>query len=590
MKFAWRTHAPTTAAALLDPRRLRIGGAFAASPWRTPSVSPGFVGPVREKRSRRVAEGDVQRGQKAGHANTTARTARTTRAEGGRILRFRFRQLAERPRIPKADSSYRDGCERAISLRRFELSYRQTRPQMSGQPTNPELQEALLELSQYLSDSVPPLVVADSMQVLMKYPPQAVLPTIRAWTAAQYRGAAASSVPISDYLFHALKKIHMMGEFRLVPREPLDAYIATLKPVVLPMCPEEDRAMLIENLSHLGEQATADASPVQTIFRQAGGESGSRSAAPTRAQGAAAGSASASAGGSPASSGSAASAADSSGSPAEAMQGFRRFSLLLERLEASGALRTSAPAGPGGAAPAAGGAAAPAGAGRGGSARVRGEELPLGARARGVPRAAEGDGRRGGNRQRVPRARAEPARLDAPRIRRRGRGGAGERRARRDAPHHHRGGGSRGRRAPLPGDGQGGHRPLQRGVASAGRSDAGARGTPRRGEEGRRGHRRGHSPQVRRDPRVRAAPQGVGAPGPVPAAAQGARLLHRLHGQGTARRAPARAEARPAAAAAGAPRGARRPRRGRWRTRGSPDRRPPRSGRRSGSSGATCST
>jgi hypothetical protein len=98
---------------------------------------------------------------------------------------------------------------------------------MSGQPPNPELQEALLELSQYLSDSVPPLVVADSIQVLMKYPPQAVLPTLRTWTAAQYRGSAASSVPISDYLFHAIKKIHMMGEFRLVPREPLDAYLAT---------------------------------------------------------------------------------------------------------------------------------------------------------------------------------------------------------------------------------------------------------------------------------------------------------------------------------------------------------------------------
>ena len=234
---------------------------------------------------------------------------------------------------------------------------------MSGQPTNPELQEALLELSQYLSDSVPPLVVADSMQVLLKYPPQAVLPTIRAWTAAQYRGAAGSSVPISDYLFHALKKIHMMGEFRLVPREPLDAYLATLKPVVLPMCPEEDRAMLIENLSHLGEQATADASPVQTIFRQAGGESGSCSAAPTRAQGAS-GAGSASGSGGPASSGSAASSADSSASPGEAMQGFRRFSLLLERLEASGALRTSAPAGSGGAAPASGAAvpAAPAAA------------------------------------------------------------------------------------------------------------------------------------------------------------------------------------------------------------------------------------
>ena len=35
---------------------------------------------------------------------------------------------------------------------------------MTAQPPNPELQEALLELQQYLSDSVPPLVVADSVR------------------------------------------------------------------------------------------------------------------------------------------------------------------------------------------------------------------------------------------------------------------------------------------------------------------------------------------------------------------------------------------------------------------------------------------
>ena len=53
---------------------------------------------------------------------------------------------------------------------------------MSGQPpNNPELQEAILELQQYLSDSLPPLVVADSIQLLLKYPPEAVLPTLRAW-------------------------------------------------------------------------------------------------------------------------------------------------------------------------------------------------------------------------------------------------------------------------------------------------------------------------------------------------------------------------------------------------------------------------
>ena len=64
---------------------------------------------------------------------------------------------------------------------------------MSGQPPNAELDEAILELQQYLSDSLPPLVVADSIQLLLKYPAEAVVPTIRAWTAAQYRGAAAAA-------------------------------------------------------------------------------------------------------------------------------------------------------------------------------------------------------------------------------------------------------------------------------------------------------------------------------------------------------------------------------------------------------------
>ncbi|HEX4439628.1 MAG TPA: DUF4388 domain-containing protein, partial [Thermoanaerobaculia bacterium] len=186
-----------------------------------------------------------------------------------------------------------------------------------------------------MSDSVPPLVVADSIQVLMKYPPQAVVPTIRTWTAAQYRGGAGSTVPISDYLFHALKKIHMMGEFRLVPREPLDAYLATLKPAVLPMCPEEDRANLMENLSHLGEQASTSVSAVQTIYHQSQGESAPRA---TRTRSAPSGGEAG--GGAPAPSGGGA-AAESGGSQAEALQGFRRFSLLLERLEASGALRAA---------------------------------------------------------------------------------------------------------------------------------------------------------------------------------------------------------------------------------------------------------
>ncbi len=187
---------------------------------------------------------------------------------------------------------------------------------MSGQPPNAELQEAILELQQYLSDSLPPLVVADSIRLLMKYPPEAVVGTIRAWTAAQYRGGAGSGVPVSDYLFHALKKIHMMSEFKLVPREPLSAYLGQLKEVVMAICPAEDREVLAENLSRLGEQTTtAGISPVQQIHRQAPTEGSSLALASAR-RGGEEGEAGASAG--------------------EALRGLKRLGLLLERLEAHG--------------------------------------------------------------------------------------------------------------------------------------------------------------------------------------------------------------------------------------------------------------
>jgi hypothetical protein len=187
---------------------------------------------------------------------------------------------------------------------------------LSAEPPNPELQEALVELQQYLSDAVAPLIVADSVQLLMKYPPEVVANAIRAWTGAQYRRGGASAVPISDYLYHTLKKIHMMAEFRLVPREPLEVYLAGLRPLILQLCPAEDRAMLIENLGRLGE-APATISQAQNIFRQA----------PAAGAGPRA-SASAAAGGPE--------GASPSGGSAVSPDALHRFSLVLERLEAQG--------------------------------------------------------------------------------------------------------------------------------------------------------------------------------------------------------------------------------------------------------------
>jgi hypothetical protein len=199
---------------------------------------------------------------------------------------------------------------------------------MTGMPPTVELQEALLELQQYLSDSVAPLIVADSIQLLLRYPPEAVASAIRAWTGAQYRSVSGRSVPVSDYLFHALKKIHMMGEFNLVPRQALEAYFEQLTPIVLGLCPEEDRETLKENLSRLGETPVTS-SPVQTMFRQTSTAEGTRAASvPTEDFRTAAG--------------------EDAGTSAEALRNLRRFSLLLERLEAQGVLggRSTSPANP----------------------------------------------------------------------------------------------------------------------------------------------------------------------------------------------------------------------------------------------------
>jgi hypothetical protein len=199
---------------------------------------------------------------------------------------------------------------------------------MTGQPPpNPELQEALVELQQYLSDSLAPLIVVDSVWLLMQYPPEIAASTIQAWTGAQYRQGPGGVAPVSDYLYHCLKKIHMMGEFNLIAREPLRAYLEQLKTVVLGFCPAEDRELLRENLARLDETAAASAvvSPAQTILRQGGGRSAAASAASSARP----------------------EASESREASDEALRGLRRFSVLMERLASQGALGgPAAPAAP----------------------------------------------------------------------------------------------------------------------------------------------------------------------------------------------------------------------------------------------------
>lgn len=176
--------------------------------------------------------------------------------------------------------------------------------QTSGIAPDADVREALQELQLYLSDSVPPLIVADSVRLLLKYPTSLVANNIHAWTTAQYRGS--NEIPVSDYLFHAVKKIHMLGEFKLIPRPVLDGYLDELKTEVLAFCPEADREFLKTNFTNLRDSSSATTSPVDVIFRQSGGPA---SAAGRGAR-----------------------AADAPLTGEESLN-MRRFSLLLDRLE-----------------------------------------------------------------------------------------------------------------------------------------------------------------------------------------------------------------------------------------------------------------
>src|SRR5712692_452385 len=177
---------------------------------------------------------------------------------------------------------------------------------------NPEIREAIEELQQYLSDTLPPLVVADSIKLLLDYPVGLVASNIHAWTAGQYHRGGAD-LPVSDYLFHAVKKIQLMGEFHLVPQEPFQKYLETLKVEVLNYCPEGDREFLKENLARLSDSATALTSSIEVLFRQV----------TPRERPLASGSASGGAGGGGAGGG---------GSGAD-LASLRRVEMLLDRLE-----------------------------------------------------------------------------------------------------------------------------------------------------------------------------------------------------------------------------------------------------------------
>jgi hypothetical protein len=170
-----------------------------------------------------------------------------------------------------------------------------------------DLQEALHELERYFSDELAPLMVTGAIDALIRVPPAVAASAILNWTQGQPASMVASS-SVSDYYFHALKKLHLMGEFKLVPQEQLKAYLDELAHLVVEAAPPEEQESLKTSIVRLGEVRQTLAAPVNLAPRPDGSPQGS-----IRSSGVPAGGA---------------------GLSPEALRGDRRFTLLLERLQA----------------------------------------------------------------------------------------------------------------------------------------------------------------------------------------------------------------------------------------------------------------
>jgi len=111
---------------------------------------------------------------------------------------------------------------------------------------NEEAQAALYDLQRYLLDQIPPLTASDAVETLMGHPPELVTRQIHAWAVEQARHQEAS---LSDFLFHALRKIYVFTLLELVDREAMDAYFDRVLPQALEICPPAERDLLRTNIA-----------------------------------------------------------------------------------------------------------------------------------------------------------------------------------------------------------------------------------------------------------------------------------------------------------------------------------------------------
>jgi hypothetical protein len=175
------------------------------------------------------------------------------------------------------------------------------------------MRETVGELHRYLSGELAPMMVVDCLESLSRHPADFAAAAITSWIEGQHR-ALGQGVPVSDLVYHAMKKLHLLSEMDLVGAKPLMRFLEALTPLLVRLCPEDERIDLKLRLSRLGESesATVSTADLQYLHRDGGAGSGA-----AKEQG--------------------------GGSAGDMPKEIRKLSLLIERLA-----KLKAPAAPGG--------------------------------------------------------------------------------------------------------------------------------------------------------------------------------------------------------------------------------------------------
>jgi len=113
---------------------------------------------------------------------------------------------------------------------------------------------AAFEFQRYLSDHVPPLMIEEEFGILLGSPPAALVEATMYWVTQSRPPQTATAT--ADLILNAVRKIALMGEFDLVPRPALRAFLDDYCRLILEHCPLSERQRLVKSFAPLIEFKT----------------------------------------------------------------------------------------------------------------------------------------------------------------------------------------------------------------------------------------------------------------------------------------------------------------------------------------------